>query len=91
MLTDVCISKQCFLDALVYEPADDSDLIEGFIMNSVIFGMIIVMFRVAHGGRLVKEDWKVEKPAMERRVSFRSLSPQPTSGFAFRSSLSPSV
>jgi hypothetical protein len=36
VLTDVYISKQCFLDALVYEATNDSDLIEGFIMNSVI-------------------------------------------------------
>ena len=39
MLTDVC-SKQCFSDALVYEAADDSDLIEGFIVDSVNIGMI---------------------------------------------------
>jgi len=39
VLTDVC-SKQCFSDALVYEAADDSDLIEGFIVDSVNIGMI---------------------------------------------------
>jgi len=34
MLTDVCISKQCILDALIFRRLTTSNLIEGFIFES---------------------------------------------------------
>jgi hypothetical protein len=54
------------------------DLTEGFIVNSVNFGMISSSLDCTWGATRQGRLWEVEKSAMERRVSFRSSSPQPT-------------